>query len=927
MKRTVLVISILLATISSALAQREAPLGKLLNRAYPTLQDNDRALILVCFVDKGNIHQYRISKAESFISERAIKRRMKVRSNTTVVDEHDYPLEQSYVNAVAQRVLQLRHQLKWFNAVSAVATKRQIESLRNLPFVKEIDLVGRWRINRDLEREIPTKEQVREKWQPAGVFTLDYGTSFTQLNQIKVPDVHNIGIYGQGIVIGVFDDGFRRLTHQAFDSMDIIDTYDFVDHKVSVVPNDPTAGGHGVNTLSTIGGFRSGQLIGPAFQSSYILARTENDSSETPVEEDNWAKAIEWADSIGVDVTSTSLGYLTYDPPYTSWTWQDMDGNTTLITQAGDRAAELGIVVVNSAGNNGFNATQNTLSAPADGDTIIAAGAVDSFGVRTSFSSVGPTFDGRTKPDVMAMGRAVKVASSLNDTGYARSNGTSFSCPLSAGVAALVLSAHPTLTPYQVRQAMRQTASQANSPDNLMGWGILNALNAVTYYVPRISGMKFNDLNGNGVRDVGEPGVGGVKIRLTGTITDSTLTSSSGDYIFDSLIVGSYDVTEEIPAGWIQTFPPTGSYTIMIDSLNSHITGKDFGDFQFGSISGVKFEDLNGNSVRDTGEPVLLGWQIMLTGADTMSTTTDSAGTYSFTNVTPGDYTLSESLQVGWVQSVPVGSYLVTMYSGLDTSSLDFGNYRPGSIHGVKFNDLNQNGIRDSGEVGLQGWGILLNGTASAFTATDSNGNYWFMNLSPGTYTVSESTQTGWVQTLPPNNGSYAITLRSGLDTTGLDFGNHSNPAIIYPVSQGWNLLSLPREVVDNLKSAIYPTAVSQAFMYNSGYIVIDTIPNSIGYWLKFSSTQNIKIKGDDRLQDTIDVSAGWNIIGTLSSPMPVANMGQIPDSNVISIFSYDPRLGTYGGVNTFLPGIGYWVKVRTNGQLILSQQKKTISK
>jgi len=263
--------------------------------------------------------------------------------------------------------------------------------------------------------------------------------------------------------------------------MTIVATYDFVDNKVSVVPNAPSSsfGAHGVMTLSTIGGYKPGKLIGPAFKSSYVLARTENDSSETPIEEDYWAKAIEWADSIGIDVASTSLGYLTYDPPYPSWTWEDMDGNTTLITRAADRAVSLGIVVVNSAGNSGYHPSRNTLVAPADGDSVIAVGAVDSFGVRVSFSSVGPTVDGRIKPDVMAMGYKVKAASPTITNGYVLVSGTSLSCPLTAGVAALLLSANPSLTPIQVRDALRQTASNASSPNNLMGWGIINALDAI----------------------------------------------------------------------------------------------------------------------------------------------------------------------------------------------------------------------------------------------------------------------------------------------------------------------------------------------------------------------------------------------------------------------------------------------------------------
>jgi hypothetical protein len=266
-------------------------------------------------------------------------------------------------------------------------------------------------------------------------------------------------------------------------------------------------GTHGTMTLSTIGGFSSGNLIGPAFNSTYILAKTENTDSETPIEEDNWIAAMEWADSIGVDVTSTSLGYIDFDPPWPSYTWMDMDGNTTVITNGADYAAQIGIVVVNSAGNEGYNSSHNTLGAPADGDSVITAGAVNSDGSRASFSSVGPTVDGRIKPDIMALGSWNVVADPYNDYSFTYANGTSFSCPLSAGVAALILSANPSLTPMQVRDAMRNTASQNTNPDNLYGWGILNALAAVNYFPPAPTTFQLSVNIANGWNMVSVPGI------------------------------------------------------------------------------------------------------------------------------------------------------------------------------------------------------------------------------------------------------------------------------------------------------------------------------------------------------------------------------------------------------------------------------------
>ena len=304
------------------------------------------------------------------------------------------------------------------------------------------------------------------------------------------------------------DAGFNRLSHDAFLSMDIIAAWDFVNNDPNVGDEgDMGEGSHGTQTLSTIGGYAPGHLIGPAFNSSYILAKTENTDTETPIEEDNWIAAMEWADSIGVDVTSTSLGYIGYDPPYQSYTWEDMDGNTTVITNGADYAAYIGIVVVNSAGNEGYNASHNTLGAPSDGDSVIAAGAVNSSGSRSSFSSVGPTVDGRIKPDIMALGSGDVVASPYNDHNYTTASGTSFSCPLSAGVAALILCSNPNLTPMQVRDAMRNTASKNSNPDNLYGWGILNALSAINYFPPPPATFQISVDIQNGWNMVAVPGI------------------------------------------------------------------------------------------------------------------------------------------------------------------------------------------------------------------------------------------------------------------------------------------------------------------------------------------------------------------------------------------------------------------------------------
>ncbi|HSL89814.1 MAG TPA: S8 family serine peptidase, partial [Ignavibacteriaceae bacterium] len=309
--------------------------------------------------------------------------------------------------------------------------------------------------------------------QPEGIYSLNYGNSFTQNNLINVPLVHSLGYTGSGVTICVMDAGFGNLTHEAFQSMNIIAMYDFVDGSAVLGSHS-----HGTAVLSILGGFKEGQIIGPAYGADFILARTEDVGSETPVEEDNWIAALEWADSIGVDITSTSLGYLDFDPPYTSYTWEDMDGNTATITIAADLAVAKGIFVVNSAGNEGFHSTRNTLIAPADGDSVFSIGAVNSSGVRTSFSSVGPTVDGRIKPDVMAMGSGVYYAA-LSGNQYLSGGGTSFSCPSVSGVSALLLEANPGLTPMELRDIFRNTSSQSSNPDREYGWGIVDAFEAL----------------------------------------------------------------------------------------------------------------------------------------------------------------------------------------------------------------------------------------------------------------------------------------------------------------------------------------------------------------------------------------------------------------------------------------------------------------
>ncbi len=837
MKKTSILILISLITSAFVFGGDIAPLGKQLQKKYISMSENDQTVVVIYLTDKGDIGKYKVIQAQSFLTERSIQRRLKVRTPDAVIDERDYPLHQIYVYAIGENVLQIRHQLKWFNAISAIATKSQIEIIRKFNFVKEIELVGQWKKDKESEKE-QSLEKVIAPPEPSGTTSFNYGTSFIQVNQINVPIVHDKGIYGQGVIVGVFDNGFRILNHESFATMNIIAQRDFVDHKESVIPYNPSHGGHGVNTLSTVGGFRSGQLIGPAFGADYILARTENDSSETPIEEDYWAAAIEWADSIGVDVTSTSLGYLTYDAPYTSWTWEDMDGNTTLITKAADHAVSLGIVIVNSAGNNGYTSEHNTLNAPADGDSVIAAGAVTSAGERSSFSSVGPTTDypARIKPDIMAMGSGVKVASSSDPFGYGSANGTSFSCPLSAGVAALILSANPTLTPMQVRDAMLQTAGNAAVPDNLMGWGILNADSAIRYYgilpLGTVSGTVYADLNSNGIKDPEDTSLTGIKIYLTGSATDSTYTDESGNYNFDSLAIGAYTISQEILTGWKQTTPLLihSFYLLHMDDTS----GLDFGNFRLAIIRGSKFNDLNANGIQDGLESGMDNWVFTLSNGDTSyRSVTQDGGTFTFSDIDTGTYAISESIRVGWFQTIPLnyGSYTISINRSLDTSGFIFGNhYIPDSMYRITY-----------------GWNML------SFPKIVSD--YSIFKYYPTAESDPFIYSNGYVglDTIPPKTGYW---LKSSATQNVIIQGS---PRLVDTLNlvEGWNLVGSIDDTIPKSSLVQIPdTIIGTMFCFKNGLYYqqepdSDLYPHQ-GYWIKARTNGMIVMNASWKNQQSV---------------------------------------------------------------------------
>jgi serine protease AprX len=437
-----------------------------LNRSH-----EDPVPVWIYFTDKHtfNENQYRSTQQsdQKIISERAMRRRAKMNPGE-LISFDDIPVCENYLEQLSSYGFHVRHTSRWLNAASGFAPVEALFAIASLAFVRQITLLPYTRHSSEIKQLVSHDVTSAD--------TLAYGASAAQLEQIHVPEVHQLGFSGQGIIIGMLDTGFN-LKHEALRHIDKIAEYDFVFNDV-ITQNEAadiaTQERHGTRVLSVIGGEKSGSLYGPAFKAGYILAKTEDMRSETPVEEDNWVAALEWAEAQGVDVISTSLGY------YDWYTYQNMDGRTAVTTRIAAKAAALGVVLCAAAGNE-RNDTWHYIGAPADADSIITVGAVDIQGQITFFSSAGPTFDGRIKPEVVACGLHVYMVSSSCDSCYTTDNGTSFSTPLVAGVAALLLQAHPHWTPMQVRDALMMTADRHDNPDNLYGWGLVNALAALNY--------------------------------------------------------------------------------------------------------------------------------------------------------------------------------------------------------------------------------------------------------------------------------------------------------------------------------------------------------------------------------------------------------------------------------------------------------------
>ncbi|MBM3287937.1 MAG: hypothetical protein FJY88_11400, partial [Candidatus Eisenbacteria bacterium] len=444
-------------------------------------------------------------------------------------DSRDRALTDRDLAPLRERGIPIRQRSRWFRAVSAVLTETQAAELRADPRVLSVRPVARLKRDRDGEAGDESEagsgraaaRRDPRTTDPRALTGADYGAAWEQLEALGVPEMHKLGYSGRGVLVALFDTGFYK-THSSLSELDLVAERDFLcgDGNVQHTEGDEcgtrNADNHGTYAWSALGGFAPGIHIGAAYRASFALARTEDVDREVHLEEDHYIAALEWADSLGADIVSTSLGYRVFDDG--TYTPEQLDGATIPISIAASIAVERGILVVTAMGNSG--AGTSTLIAPADGIGVAAIGATDFAGNVASFSSRGPTGDGRTKPDLLAHGVYTSCATASTPQAFSRVGGTSLATPLVAGLAALLLEAHPDWDPETLLAALRAAGDRAASISNTHGWGVPDgvAAHGAGGARLRIAGARWSDATGEEVfPDWGDSARIAVRIRNDGS--------------------------------------------------------------------------------------------------------------------------------------------------------------------------------------------------------------------------------------------------------------------------------------------------------------------------------------------------------------------------------------------------------------------------
>lgn len=426
----------------------------------------------VYFSDKPNAASY-FSNPLSMLTQRSLDRRV---AQGIPLDNLDVPIAQTYIDQVtAATGITVKAKSKWLNALHIRGTQANIQALTNLSFVSSVKFANQ-ALNRRTTNNISENIVIK---QMEMAMNFNYGTSANQIQMLNGHLLHQQNHTGAGKVIAVLDSGFQNVNtatpfQRLFTNNLILGGYNYVSQSTNVY----SLHNHGTMVLSCMGGYVDGQLVGTAPDAQYYLFVTEDVASENPVEESYWVEAAEEADRLGVDIITSSLGYFGYDNPNYSHTYSEMTGNQAFASRGANIAFSKGIVVIASAGNSGASANPY-VGVPAEATNVLAIGAVKPNETLATFSSIGPSFDGRVKPDIMAQGQAA-VVSNTNGA-IVTANGTSFSCPIMAGMIASFWSAVPTLTATQVVQFVKQSADRYTTPTNQFGYGIPDFKLALNY--------------------------------------------------------------------------------------------------------------------------------------------------------------------------------------------------------------------------------------------------------------------------------------------------------------------------------------------------------------------------------------------------------------------------------------------------------------
>ena len=412
--------------------------------------------------DKG-ITEKAVESPEVFLSPEAIARKSKRNVDITV---SDVPINLSYIETILSTGCRLVTQSKWMSTiVIECEDSLLIEQIKILPIVDSVQCVwyGTDRLRADACPDDKTLLEPRELKLPD-----EYGYAGQQIEMLNGLPLHNLGRRGQGMRVAVIDAGFMNVDRiQAFASLQLLGTHNVVFPGSSVFCTDD----HGTKVLSCLAANLPGWMIGTAPEASYLLIKSEDTRTEFPIEEDFWATAIEYADSVGVDVVTTSLGYSLFDMPTAIYTPSDLDGRTSFISQIAEKAVDKGLLLVCSAGNEAYQQQwEGKITFPSDASNVLTVGAITSEKERSNFSSTGFTADYRVKPDVVALGSGVTVIGASGNIQYG--NGTSFSTPIVAGLSVCLWQSLHWLTNKEIIALIQQTATQANRPDVEKGYGI-----------------------------------------------------------------------------------------------------------------------------------------------------------------------------------------------------------------------------------------------------------------------------------------------------------------------------------------------------------------------------------------------------------------------------------------------------------------------